>query len=56
MGEAIARLGEAVDYLYGAWLPDSGYELEDRPCLELYQTPPDASTVVIDFCLPVRAA
>ncbi len=50
---AISEMGKAFDYLYGEWLPDSPYQLADKPCLELYLTPQDAPVIKIDACLPV---
>lgn len=52
--EAIRKMGEAFDYLYGEWLPNSPYQLEDKPCLEIYLTPPYAPVIMIDACLPVK--
>ena len=36
-----AQINAAVMALYGVWLPRSGYEPDDRPMLELYESPPD---------------
>jgi AraC family transcriptional regulator len=48
----------AWDRLYRSWLPDSGYEPDDRPCLELYRGNPmvDARAGVFrcELCVPVR--
>jgi AraC family transcriptional regulator len=48
----------AWDRLYRSWLPDSGYEPDDRPCLELYRGNPmvDAKAGVFrcELCVPVR--
>lgn len=48
----------AWDRLYRSWLPDSGYEPDDRPCLELYRGNPmvDAKPGVFrcELCVPVR--
>lgn len=32
---------EAWDCIYGGWLPNSGYQLDDRPCFELYLGSPE---------------
>lgn len=44
--------------LYGRWLPDSGYQPDDRPCIELYGTDfevdPATGSFSCDLCLPVR--
>ncbi len=50
-------IGETVDQLYGAWLPASGFQADDKPPLEIYyptpQKPPD-TWVSMDYCLPVK--
>lgn len=51
--KAIHMLGEAMDYLYAQWLPDSGYLLPDRPTLDIYHTPSFADPIVLEFALPV---
>jgi len=52
------RIPLAWDALYRSWLPDSGYEPDDRPCLELYRGNPQAGgrpgTLRADLCVPVR--
>jgi AraC family transcriptional regulator len=43
--------------LYGGWLPQSGYDPDDRPALELYRTPsmPNApDECVTDLLIPIR--
>jgi AraC family transcriptional regulator len=48
----------AWDRVFGAWLPGSGWEPDDRPCVELYRGDPtvDAGRGIFrcDLCLPVR--
>jgi AraC family transcriptional regulator len=52
------RITHAWDTLYRSWLPGSGYEPDDRSCLELYRGSPQtgdrAGTFRADLCLPVR--
>ena len=58
------RLGEkeyqeAWNWVYGEWLPNSGYEPEDRPCFEMYLN--DASEdpegkSELDICIAVKPA
>jgi AraC family transcriptional regulator len=52
------RIPQAWDVLYRSWLPDSGYEPDDRPCLELYRGNPQVlgrpGTFRADLCVPVR--
>ncbi len=44
--------------LYASWLPQSGYQPDDRPCLEVYRGNPtvDAKsrTFRCELCVPVR--
>jgi AraC family transcriptional regulator len=47
----------AWNYVFGAWLPESGYQPDDRPCYELYHN--DAKEHpqgkhILDICVPVR--
>jgi predicted transcriptional regulator YdeE len=55
MEKAIAALGTAADYILKEWLPGSGCSPAPLPSLEFYLSPPQASTVEIDFYLPVVA-
>jgi AraC family transcriptional regulator len=52
--QAIIDMGKAIDYLYGEWLPNNPYLLDDRPCLEMYYTERNAPKIVIDYCLPIQ--
>ncbi len=50
--------GEAFRQLFGVWLPRSGFEPDDRPCMEIYrndlkQTAPEH--LVTDILLPLKA-
>ena len=50
------EIGAAYDRLF-AWLPQSGYTPEHRPCFELYTGEPynpTTGTFTCDICLPVR--
>jgi AraC family transcriptional regulator len=52
-----AEIGPAWETLFTAWLPSSGYQPEDRPCLELYQmtvTQRAAGHLRCELCIPVR--
>jgi AraC family transcriptional regulator len=51
---AIDQLGQAANFLYGTWLPESGYELADQPGLEIYRA--HHPEFQVEFCLPVRPA
>jgi AraC family transcriptional regulator len=51
------EFGEAWNALYAGWLPESGYQPDDRPCFELslndYQDHPEHKHVV-DIYVPVK--
>jgi AraC family transcriptional regulator len=46
------------DRIFGNWLPDSGFEADDKPCIELFRstTGPDPSRrpIEAELCLPIR--
>jgi AraC family transcriptional regulator len=48
----------AWEHVFGAWLPGSGYEPDDRPCFEIYRGNPGVAgksgTFRCELCLPVR--
>ena len=49
---------EAYRRLFGRWLPQSGEELDDRPCMELYRNSPldtAPADLLTDLCLPLRS-
>ncbi len=49
--------GDAWDFVYGRWLPQSGYQPDDRLCYELYHGGPGdhpEGKHVVDICVPVR--
>jgi AraC family transcriptional regulator len=52
--------GEAWAWLYGHWLPRSGYEPEDRPSFEHYQMSSQehsaSDRIKVDICVPVKPA
>jgi AraC family transcriptional regulator len=56
------QFGGAWNWVYGVWLPDSGYQPDDRQCYEKYiDTDPEAEmsdelgrTFTVDICIPVR--
>ena len=51
------QFGEAWDKLMGEWLPESGYQPDDRPCYELYLNDPKQhpeGKFIVDICEPVR--
>jgi AraC family transcriptional regulator len=52
------QIQDAWDALYRSWLPESGYQPDDRPCLELYRGNPEAGgspgAFCSDLCVPIR--
>ncbi len=47
----------AYKSLYGDWLPNSGFEPGDNPCLEIYHKGPDdepKGLFKMDICIPVK--
>ena len=48
----------AWERIFGSWLPASGYQPDDRPCIEVYRGRPAADgeprMFSCDLCLPVR--
>lgn len=51
-------ISEAYGRLFGAWLPQSGEEPDDRHCMEVYRNSPlDAAPagLLTDLCLPLRS-
>ena len=52
-----AALERTYEWLYGEWLPGSGEEPADRPCLEEYVNDPRATPppeLLTDIVLPLR--
>jgi AraC family transcriptional regulator len=51
------QYGEAWDSLMGNWMPDSGYQPDDRLCYELYlndaKSDPEGKQIV-ELCVPVK--
>lgn len=48
---------KAWNLVYGAWLPDSGYQPADGPCYELYLNNPKEHPEghhIVDICIPVE--
>jgi len=54
---AAEQFGQAWDALFGGWLPESGYQCDDRPCYELYLNDHEQhpeKKFIVDICVPVR--
>jgi len=48
---------EAWGSIFGGWLPESGYQCDDRPCFELYLNDPKQhpeGKSIVDICIPVK--
>ncbi|OHD12093.1 MAG: hypothetical protein A2086_04560 [Spirochaetes bacterium GWD1_27_9] len=48
---------EAWNWVYGIWLPQSGYQPDDRPCFEMYLNDSKdhpQNKFVVDICIPVK--
>jgi AraC family transcriptional regulator len=51
-----ALLNQSYHWLYGCWLPDSGYSVRDQPCCEVYLNTPvntDPADLLTQICLPI---
>ena len=45
---------KAWEWLYGQWLPNSGYIPDDKPFFETYPEEPKGEKFIVDFCVPVK--
>ncbi len=53
----VTQYGEAWDRLFSDWLPESGYQPDDRPCYELYLNDPRShpqNKHILEICEPIR--
>ncbi len=53
----VTQYGEAWDRLFSDWLPESGYQPDDRPCYELYLNDPrehPQNKHILEICEPIR--
>lgn len=51
------QYADAWNSIYGGWLPESGYQPDDRPCFELYLNDPKdhpEGKCVVDIYVPVK--
>lgn len=50
------QINAAIAALYAVWLPNSGFEPDDRPVLEVYRSPPytPSQDLRTDLLIPVR--
>ncbi|MBI5533888.1 MAG: AraC family transcriptional regulator [Deltaproteobacteria bacterium] len=52
-----SEFGAAWAWVYGKWLPESGYQPDDRPCYELCLNDPSQHPEkkhVVEICVPVK--
>lgn len=49
----VTEFQQAWDWVYGKWLPASGYQPADGPCFEMYPEPMKADKFTVDICVPV---
>ena len=52
-----SQYGEAWDHLMGSWLPQSGYQPDDRTCFEMNLNDPSKHPEqkhIVDICIPVK--
>ena len=48
---------KAWNVVFRDWLPESGYQPDDRPCVEIYHNDPNTHPQglhIVDICLPVK--
>ncbi|HEX2965305.1 MAG TPA: GyrI-like domain-containing protein [Syntrophorhabdaceae bacterium] len=45
---------QAWDWIYGTWLPQSGYQPDDKPCFELFPEEPKNGKYTVDIYAPVK--
>lgn len=45
---------EAWQWVYGQWLPTSGYQPDDKPCFEMYPEEPKDGKFIVDICVPIK--
>lgn len=52
-----SQYSEAWNPVHGGWLPNSGYQPDDRPCFELYHGRPEdhpEGKGAVEICVPVK--
>ncbi len=55
---SIDAIGSAYDWFFAQWLPESGFQVDDRPCYDIYLKDPDDTPerkTIADICMPVKA-
>jgi AraC family transcriptional regulator len=49
-----SQFQQAWDWVYSQWLPNSGYQPDDKACFEMYPEEPKDGKFVVDICVPVK--
>lgn len=52
-----SEIKQAYDFLYGKWMPESGLQPADSPCLEIYLNDPKTDPKgrhIFEICIPVK--
>jgi AraC family transcriptional regulator len=51
-----SEYGRAWTWMFGTWLPSSGYQADDRPCFEMYALPARKrrGRTTVDICVAVK--
>jgi AraC family transcriptional regulator len=52
-----SQYAEIWNAVYGVWLPESGYQPDDRPCFEIYLNDPrnhPEGKSIVDIYVPVK--
>lgn len=53
--DRLENLITGFNRLFALWMPFCGYDLDDRPCLELYRSGlDDAGRIHLEICVPLR--
>jgi AraC family transcriptional regulator len=48
------KFQKAWDWIYGQWMPVSGYQPDEKPYFEMYVEEPKDGNYLVDFCVPVK--
>lgn len=52
------NMKEAYDFIYGSWMPESGRDAEDRPCVEFYLNSPEDTApedLIAEIYIPLKS-
>lgn len=49
-----SEFGLAWEWLYAQWLPESGYQPDDKACFEMYPEEPKNGRFIVDICVGVK--